>query len=92
MSQNKCSPELRAQVIKDFEQTSDAKLVAAHHSFPEHAVYRIRREQLASPVLSKDKKIRELSQELQKKDLEVRILILRELQKTTYQVMPIDSN
>jgi transposase-like protein len=90
MSHNKYSPELRAQVIKDFEQTADAKLVAARHSIPEHAVYRIRREQLASPGLSKDKKIRELSQELQKKDLEVRIL--RELLKKTYQVMPIDSN
>ena len=54
MSQNKYSPELRAQVIKDFENTSDAKLVAARHSIPEHAVYRIRREQLASPGLSKD--------------------------------------
>jgi transposase-like protein len=61
MSQNKYSPELRAQVIKDFEQTADAKLVATRHSIPEHAVYRIRREQLASPGLSKDKKIRELS-------------------------------
>ena len=90
MLDSKYSPELRAQVIKDFDQTADAKLVASKHSIPEHAVYRIRREQLASPGLSKDKKIRELSQELQKKDLEVRIL--RELLKKTYQVMPIDSN
>lgn len=90
MQDSKYSPELRAQVIKDFELTGDAKLVAAKHAIPEHAVYRIRREQLATPEVSKDKKIRELTQDLQKKDLENRIL--RELLKKTYQVMPIDSN
>ena len=90
MAEPKYSPELRDQVVKDFAATHDAAAVAAKHAIPEHAVYRFRREQLASPEVSKDKKIRELSQELQKKDLENRIL--RELLKKTYQVMPIDTN
>lgn len=63
MRGSKYSPGPRARVIKDFEATGDAKLVADKHSIPEHAVYRIRREQLVSPEVFKDKKIRELTQE-----------------------------
>lgn len=89
MARAKYTPELRTRVLHDLEQTQDVKLVSARYGVPEHAIYRMRRERLASPEESKDKKIRELSIELKDKDLEIKIL--RELLKKTYQVMPIDS-
>lgn len=88
MSKIKYTPELRAQIIKDLESTNDVKLVAKKHSVPEHAVYRIKRENLRAPEIAKEKKIKQLTKELADKDLENQIL--RELLKKTYQVMPID--
>jgi transposase-like protein len=89
MSYLKYSPELIEQVLKDLQSVKDVNIVSEKHGIPPHAIYRFRRDKLKSPEISKDKKIKELTTELQKKDLEVRIL--RELLKKTYQVMPIDT-
>lgn len=88
MSRKKYLPELIAQVLSDLKNTGDINTVSQKHGVPVHAIYRFRREQLKSPELSKEKKIKELTKELADKDLENRIL--RELLKKTYQVMPID--
>jgi hypothetical protein len=72
-------PELRTQVLNDLEQTQDVKLVSDRYGVPAHAIYRMRRERLASLEESKEKKIRELAQELKEKYLEIKIL--RELLK-----------
>ena len=88
MSRRKYTEELIEIVLKDLESTADPQAVSERHNVPVHAIYRFRRERLAAPEISKDKKIRELTKELQDKELETRIL--RELLKKTYQVMPIE--
>jgi transposase-like protein len=87
MTRTKHSSDLIEQVLKDLESTNDLGLVSRKHGVPTHAFYRFRRERLKGPEVSKDKKIKELSQELADKDLENKIL--RELKKETNQVMPI---
>ena len=82
------SPELRRQVLKDLNDLKSIPLVARKHGIPVHAIYRFRKEDLHSPELNKDKKIRELRSELDDKELEIKIL--RDLLKKTYQVMPTE--
>ena len=88
MSRLKYSPELVAQALNDLESTGDVNLVSQKYQIPNHAIYRFRRDKLKAPEISKERKIKELSQKLADKDLENRIL--RELFKKTYQVMPIE--
>ena len=85
----KYSPELKEQVLKDLDEVGDINVVCQKHNIPKHAVYRFRRDRLKSPILNKDRTIKELNKELREKNLENQIL--RELLKKTYQVMPIDS-
>lgn len=89
MAKKRYSPELRRQVLKDFNETKDAALVAEKLGIPIHVVYRFKREEQSAPEINKDKKIKELRTQLDEKELEVKIL--RELLKKTYQVMPIES-
>ena len=64
MGQNKYSPELIEQVLKELESTGDIELVSRKHNVPTHAIYRHRRERLKAPSTSKDNRIKELSKEL----------------------------
>lgn len=89
MGNTRYSPELRRQVLKDLDELKLATLVAKKHGIPVHAIYRFKREEQYSPELNKDKKIKELRNQLDEKELEVRIL--RDLLKKTYQVMPTES-
>jgi hypothetical protein len=86
MSVSKYSEELKVQVLKSLEEVGDAKAVAERHNNPVWVVRRFRREKLKSPEINKDKKIKQLTQQLKDKELEN--LILRELLKKTYQAMP----
>jgi len=89
MGNTRYSPELRRQVLKDLDELKLATLVAKKHGIPVHAIYRFKREEQYSPELNKDKKIKELRNQLDEKELEVRIL--RDLLKKTYQVIPTES-
>ena len=89
MGVSKYSEELKVQVLKGLAELGDTKLVADRYSIPTWVVRRFKREGLKQPEISKDKKIKELSTELEKKELENKIL--RELLKKTYQAMPIES-
>jgi hypothetical protein len=86
MGVSKYSEELKVQVLKSLEEVGDAKAVAERHHIPVWVVRRFRREKLKSPEINKDKKIKQLTQQLKDKELEN--LVLRELLKKTYQVMP----
>ena len=80
--------DLMEQVLKDLESTNDLGLVSSKYGVPNHAIYRFRRERLKAPEVSKDKKIKELSQELADKDLEKKIL--RELLREKLKGLPTD--
>ena len=88
MSYVKYSPEPVDAVLKDLSETGDVSLASERYGIPKHAIYRFRRQRKNSPEINKDKKIRDLNEELRKKNLENRVL--RELLKKTYSVIPID--
>lgn len=88
MSREKYSPELKAQILKDLEETRDVGLVSQRHGVPRHAIYRFKRDALIPPGVNKDKLLKQKEKELQ--DMELENKILRELLKKTYQVMPIE--
>lgn len=86
MGVTKYSQELKAQILKDLEEVGDVKTVAARYQISVWAVRRFRREKLRAPEISKDKKIKQLTKQLKEKEFEN--MVLRELLKKTYQVMP----
>ena len=86
MGASKYSEELKVQVLKSLDEVGDTKAVAQRHQIPVWVVRKFRREHLRSPEINKDKKIKQLAQQLKDKEFENEVP--GELLKKTYQVMP----
>lgn len=88
MPKRKYSAELKAQVLAEYEETGNAKSIAAKHGLEAKQVWQWKAIAKARPEKEKEIAFKKLKKELAESQLENSLL--REIIKKTAMVMPID--